>query len=610
MQVFQPYFIGDFRAGLEEGVDPWLVPMSAWSTLLNLYVHRGVLTKREGKTLFDKFVAAVADEAIGALGSATYAGTLAHYPLRPGDLSFTDGTSTLTDDGLGTFTGDGTGTINYTTGAYSITFSGVTVGAVTADYDYYPGYPITGILRYVDLTVGATDLMVFDKRGCCKYASDDEKLEDVNNLADWTGGEQDRFSGCNARSRLYVTNNVDQVRYWDGSTWTVFVMDTGGDTVTNVDTCLLIFSYRERIVILRPTEDGVLHYNRARWSTPEDHDDWTNDEYVDAPTEEWIMAGAFLGEDLVVWFTESVWRLKYTGDSSLPFTWERIRSDEDCGCYATHSLYRLPDRLAVIGGTGINETDNLTGMPNGAGVPDAVIDMDSEYMSRAFAVRVPELDQIIISYPTAGSSRNDASLCFNMVDGVWSRTDFGYNCYGYHKAGESGLTIEELEELLGTTITVDEVEIAPDDSTRRAGYRSVLAGGYDGSIWVLNSGEDDYGEDISVEALSGRLNPFVQKGFSARFGYLELLVTRNVNTSLVVSFYADRETTPHTTQTITFGDSAVTADTAAEKVWIRADNGAIADFHRIGFSHEASDQPVEIHAMILWMKPAGKLGQH
>lgn len=84
----------------------------------------------------------VTGEAIGALGSTAYSGTLAALGGKKTCFNavFTDGTLTIQDDKDGGFVGDvdtgGTNTINYVTGAYSITFSGVTTGAVTANYDW------------------------------------------------------------------------------------------------------------------------------------------------------------------------------------------------------------------------------------------------------------------------------------------------------------------------------------------------------------------------------------------------------------------------------------------------------------------------------------------
>lgn len=75
-------------------------------------------------------------------GSSTYVGVLTGAPIQPGTVTITDGTLTIYDDpsgsdtGTGTFIGDigvGANVIDYATGAYTVTFSGVT-GAATASY--------------------------------------------------------------------------------------------------------------------------------------------------------------------------------------------------------------------------------------------------------------------------------------------------------------------------------------------------------------------------------------------------------------------------------------------------------------------------------------------
>ena len=99
----------------------------------------------------------VTAEAIGALGSTTYSGTLA---FKAGDakrtcmyVSFTAttaaGTELFIDDRNGSLSSaaGGTGTINYATGAYSITFSQITTGAVTSDY-YWENAVSAGICDF------------------------------------------------------------------------------------------------------------------------------------------------------------------------------------------------------------------------------------------------------------------------------------------------------------------------------------------------------------------------------------------------------------------------------------------------------------------------------
>ena len=104
----------------------------------------------------------VASEAIGALGSITYTGTLAFkaggarrncFGGSSSGAFFTGtvaaGTETFVDNYDGTITGSrgGTGTINYNTGAYSVTFSAITTGAVTSNYQWQD-FAIKGIADF------------------------------------------------------------------------------------------------------------------------------------------------------------------------------------------------------------------------------------------------------------------------------------------------------------------------------------------------------------------------------------------------------------------------------------------------------------------------------
>lgn len=71
--------------------------------------------------------------------TSNFTGGLQNPPIIIGTLFITDGTQVLQDDGSGTFTGDGTGTINYTTGAYNVTFNNPPASTDTI-YAKYQGY--------------------------------------------------------------------------------------------------------------------------------------------------------------------------------------------------------------------------------------------------------------------------------------------------------------------------------------------------------------------------------------------------------------------------------------------------------------------------------------
>lgn len=79
------------------------------------------------------------DIATGNGVTASFSGGLQNPPIIIGTLYITDGSQILQDDGNGTFTGDGTGTINYTTGAFSVTFNNPPASSATI-YAKYQGF--------------------------------------------------------------------------------------------------------------------------------------------------------------------------------------------------------------------------------------------------------------------------------------------------------------------------------------------------------------------------------------------------------------------------------------------------------------------------------------
>lgn len=94
----------------------------------------------------------VTGEAVGSSGATNYAGTLAvaGAPKTIMYVQISEATGeTLVDDRNGNLVGNqgSTGTVNYATGAYSITFNHVTVGAVTVSY-YHETSTSTGILDF------------------------------------------------------------------------------------------------------------------------------------------------------------------------------------------------------------------------------------------------------------------------------------------------------------------------------------------------------------------------------------------------------------------------------------------------------------------------------
>lgn len=601
MSSYEPYLIAPLKEALDLGMEPWLTPSGAFRTLLNAYVRRGVLQKRQGKTLWGRVVHAVASEAIGASGSTTYTGTLANVPIRPGDLEFTDETLVIADDGDGTLSGDGTGTIDYTTGVYSITFSGATSDAVTADYDFYPGLPIVSIDKF-QTNAGTLYFLISDTKRINLYDAITGKLEDLTGTDEFTGNVDNYFWTEIHKDVFYMTNNTDAVMSFDGSTLADLLIDTDGDADTDVTACLLILAHKERIILLNTTEGGSTFAQRARWCSPVSAGvapDFSNDEYADAPTGDWITSAGFIGEDLVVWFEHSIWKLKYTADSTAPFRWELITAADGPGpgCFAPFSMWSNDESLIAVGPTNIITTDGFTARQLNAKVPDIVIDMDRDKMTRAYSISVEEKGLTLLAYPTVGAAGSDEVLAINYEETSWSKFDWAMNCFGYYVA-EDDPTWDEVE------LTWDEWERSWDERTSQAGFPITLGGDESGNIWQLfDSGADD-GAAIELVIESGQWNPFSKEGQMAKLGYLDFLVDRDAGVSFLVEFFVDDDPTAYYSETVVCDSE----NNVEEKVWKRVfPGGEVGSFHKVKISHTAASQTLKLHALMPWFRRSGRL---
>lgn len=597
MAGFTPYLVGNLKLGMELGVQPWLLPQDAYTKLENCYTYRGVLRKRLGRQLFSTLTHQVTDEAVGVLGTDHYTGTLSELPVLAGTAVFTDGTLEATDDGAGEFTGDATGTIDYTTGDYDITFSGNTSDAVVASYEFSVTLPIVGIEPYHDSDTGVSELIAVNTRRAAFYDETESRFLPIGDADIWTGTGANIVWGANYQKRLFLTNNLDRVQSYDGTDITPLLMDIDGDATNEVDTCLLLFHYKERLVALRTKEDGVFYPQRARWCVAGDPDDWSNDGFVDCPTHESIVCADFIKDDLVVFFQQSTWRLRYTGDADLPFRWESILGYG--GSFGTFSGFVYESKFGAVGETSMTETDGIEVYSVDNQIPDAVSGIDMSLFDRVYAIPISELRQVLISYPTVGATSNDRTWVYNYQDKSWSEYDFGFNCFGYYKLGASGVLLDSIEDIVET------LDYSFDDSTMQAGYPATLAGDLTGSVWLINSTGADDGEPIALDIQSGRWNPFIAQGRRARLGWVDLFVTNDPDIEVTVDFYVDHDASPHLSQTVQCGASE--PDSADGKVWVRVFVDAVGDFHKMRIRHTASNQRFELHAVNTWFKPAGPI---
>lgn len=223
---FQPFLISEFKTGLFNYLQPWIRTADAFGELSNAYIYRGTLNKREGYQIFGNMAYRDNNSALGN-GGMVYSGTIPVHPIHAG-TSFFPFTITavgspdqvISDStGSGVLSGDGTGTINYTTGAWTATFTSNVSANNNIYIDYQPNTsrPIMGLKTWSSEVDGSRDFIAFDTRRAAVYNTGTQEFDPISSIS------QVIFIG-------------------DGSANTTGAISTGWESVTPYTNALAPFS--------------------------------------------------------------------------------------------------------------------------------------------------------------------------------------------------------------------------------------------------------------------------------------------------------------------------------------------------------------------------------
>lgn len=534
--------------------------------------------------------------------------TILHGLIHPGTIVFTQYTSTgvfvnsFTDNGQGGFTSApaASGSVNYITGNYTITFSVA---------------PTAG--NYFDVTTGTFG-------------------------STFSGTISNFFSLTNYQYKAFFTNNKDPIFYYDGISIHYLktnlsvknVLSSSGVPSYDVSRCLHVFTYRERLLLINYTVfTSQAVPNGIVWSTAGDPLDFTNDENLPAPTSEPIRAIGYINTDLVNRFSNSERVFRYTGDAFSPFRWDSTNNIYPCD--APYSSINYDSWFSTVGKPAIVGSDAVNVKRVDEIIPDftdssrlslqvPVPWMNQTSIQQGYGERFDDIKEGWLCYNSAPDTQetvtaSDNVLAFNYLDQTYAVYTFPFSCLGFGRTISVptwSTTYTNWEDMNETWDSYQATENALVD----------LAGDQLGKVYQLNVGNTlgDGTTPVLMNVITKNFNPFIEQGELCRFGYLDLFVSANQTTKLRVQFflndelYIDSSGNPqgyYKETTIEFNPKDSMSPTQMQtKVWKRIFSGAVGKSHTIrlyqnldDFNSEALDQPVWLHSMVLWMKPAGRL---
>ena len=320
-------------------------------------------------------------------------------------------------------------------------------------------------------------------------------------------------------------SGVDTIKYYNGTTWSIFNPTTLSGIVPNIILgALLMVPYKGRLVLLNTTEGTSVisqnFQNRARWSqngSPIDLvNGWLDDTvgrggFTDAPTLEAIISCGFVKDTLVVYFERSTWQLVYTSNELLPFIWQRI--DSELGAESTFSNVQFDNALLAFGNVGIHSCNGVKCERIDAIIPDEVftINNSNNGTERVSAIRDFLTELTYFSYPSPISESPNAAtdlkfpnrvIVYNYRNNTYSFFRENFTCYGPFQLITPGFTWEDMVD--GTSWAPWSSWATPWNSGfQLSGVPSIAAGNQQGFVVEFNPDNNANSHTLSIYGLAG-----------------------------------------------------------------------------------------------------------
>jgi hypothetical protein len=581
-----PQLIAPFQNGLINTIEPWQAPPDSFQEIDNFHVRYGYVEKRNGSLLY---------------------GYMA-YSTNSGANSFSITNITKANPGVVTTSINHDFQIGYTIGFFNvqgmenINYERFTITAVTANtftigdtsnLNVYtsgglavwcPENPIMGITRYLK-SDNTYEFLIFDTKRCAKYDNVNGVFVPVNteffvtekdafdsNDTDYIWTCQWQSANADLNNRMYISNGrpingkKDGIFYYTSSNNNLRqlspVISPNDDSRTLVGG-KIIFTLAQRLLIFNTYEyDGINVVNypqRVRFCQAQNPSSGNWREvpggggYIDAPTGDQIISARALKDSIIVFFTNSVWVLRYSvGIPDAPFRWYKLNDFRSCGGKMASVAYE--DGIRCLGVRGITETNYSDTKRIDDQIADFVTrNININKFDKVFCERSYGYQRFWTLYPKQTTSNDDldkAVLIYNDDSGSYNTYDFNFTALGFANLN-SDYTFDDFTATNDLDFNWLEVGAETfDSSTWQQSAESLMGGDTVGSIYILESSGTDNGNDISATLTTAYWSPFKEQGIESQMSYIDLYLDSQYNTTAKIEFFKDDDEDPYSYQII------------------------------------------------------------
>ncbi len=202
-----------------------------------------------------------------------------------------------------------------------------------------------------------------------------------------------------------------------------------------IDTALHIYQFKDRLVVVNIIDGAGVNFGlRILISgTGAFGDIFTVDAigagFIDIPDQDFILAGDFNRDDLILFTESSTWVCKYTGNDVVPFTLDKL--DESRGSQAPYGTITYLNRTSAESTRGLITCDGYSVTRADMRLPDYSFNaIDQDHFAQCFAGAVDEDRDHYLIHPSPNNEISDVILVTNYQEDNFAVYRLPLSCMG------------------------------------------------------------------------------------------------------------------------------------------------------------------------------------
>lgn len=249
---------------------------------------------------------------------------------------------------------------------------------------------------------------------------------------------------------LYVTNGIDPIKVWDGTTSPWSNLGVTGFTTLLAQCCV---GYRGHLLLGDTTEDGRKWPYRVRWSTVGNPTTWNTVtsgfiNLIEDDSNSPVMCMHPMKQVLMVYKFDSIYQLIYQGD---PNYFIQIPREMSGGAISRKGVAPFEGGHFVVSNDNLHVFDGFSFIHPAPGnrIKDNFFsELNWDARETIFAKALPGRFEIWVLYPTGASTVPNKALCWNYKDNTWTPHEFDDTPYSMMNFLRS---FDQTQPVMGTT---------------------------------------------------------------------------------------------------------------------------------------------------------------